>query len=267
VITGKTAIVTGASRGIGKQVAIELGRRGANVVVAARTVEAHRRLSGTIGETVAAVEETGAKALAVRTDLRDPDDVADLVRQVTDRFGGVDILVNNAADTSGGTPSVADLDREDWLAQFDANLHGPFSLIQAVMPSMRERGGGVIVNMTSGAGDLVPVAPVAAGERGGPVGIGERVAYAASKAALNRLGNVIAPELRFYGIAVVSVDPGFTRTELVELMGERGMVQADAAVPMEVPMKTVVHVITCADPMQYTGQILRAAPFVAENGL
>ena len=78
---------------------------------------------------------------------------------------------------------------------------------------------------------------------------------------------MIAPELRDLGIAVVMVDPGFTRTELVDLMGERGAVDADAAVPMEVPVKTVVHVITCDDPMVYTGQILRAAAFVADSRL
>jgi NAD(P)-dependent dehydrogenase (short-subunit alcohol dehydrogenase family) len=278
-IKHRTAIVTGASRGIGKQIAIELGRLGANIVVAARTVEPHRRLSGSLGETVGAVEAAGGRAMAVRTDMRSPDDIAALVAQAIERFGGVDVLVNNAADTSGGTPSIVELDREDWLRQFDANLHGPFSLIQAVVPSMRERGAGVIVNMTSGAGDLVQVPTTAGPDPSlGPgsesasatltsVGIGERVAYAVSKAALNRLGNVIAPELRDLGIAVVMVDPGFTRTELVELMGERGVIDPGTAVPMEVPMKTVVHVITCDNPMQYTGEILRAAAFVAENRL
>jgi NAD(P)-dependent dehydrogenase (short-subunit alcohol dehydrogenase family) len=265
-VEGKTVIVTGASRGIGKQIAIELGRLGADVVVAARTVEPHRRLAGSIGETVAAVEAAGGRALAVATDLRDTSAIHSLVAQAVERFGPVQVLVNNAADTSGGSPSMFDLDREDWLRQFETNLHGPFSLIQAVLPSMREAGSGVIVNMTSGAGDLTAVRPAAAAS-GGPVRIGERVAYAASKAALNRLANVIAPELHDVGIAVVNVDPGFTRTELVDLMGERGTVDADAAVPMEVPMKTVVYVITSDDPLQYTGQILRAAAFVEEHGL
>jgi NAD(P)-dependent dehydrogenase (short-subunit alcohol dehydrogenase family) len=210
------------------------------------------------------VEAAGGRALAVRTDLRQPADIATLVERTVDHFGGVDVLVNNAADTSGGTPSIFDLDRGEWLAQFDANLHGPFSLMQAALPSLRDAGGGVIVNMTSGAGDLTPVR---AAEPDGPIRIGERVAYGASKAALNRLGNMIAPELRDLGIAVVMVDPGFTRTELVDLMGARGAVDPDAAVPMEVPVKTVVHVITCDDPMVYTGQILRAAAFVADNGL
>lgn len=119
--------------------------------------------------------------------------------------------------------------------------------------------------MSSGAGDLVPVP--SASDRSGAIRIGERVAYAASKAALNRLGNVIAPELRGIGVAIVTVDPGFTRTELVELMGERGMVDADAAVPIDVPVRTIVHVVTCDDPMAYTGSILRAAQFVQELGL
>ncbi|HEY2331007.1 MAG TPA: SDR family oxidoreductase [Acidimicrobiales bacterium] len=265
-IKGKTAIITGASRGIGKQLAVELGRRGANVVVAARTVERHRRLPGSIGETVDAVKAAGGDAVAVQMDLMVPSDIEALGREAIAHFGGIDILVNNAADTSGGTPSILDLDRSEWLRQFDTNLHGPFSLMQAVLPSMVERGGGIIVNLTSGAGDLMPPRP-AAPDGSGPIHIGERLAYGASKAALNRLGNMIAPELRQHGVAVVTVDPGFTRTELVDLMGERGMVDPEAAIPMEVPVKTIIHVLTSADPLAYTGTILRAGPFVAENGL
>jgi NAD(P)-dependent dehydrogenase (short-subunit alcohol dehydrogenase family) len=264
-IEGKTVIITGASRGIGKQIAIDLGRRGANIVVGARTVEPHRRLSGSIGQTVEAVQAVGGQAIAIRTDLREPSDIRSLVDLAIERFGSVDVLVNNAADTSGGTPSILDVDRNDWLSQFSSNLHGPFFLIQAVVPSMRDRGGGVIVNMTSGAADLEPVRP--ASVSAGAVRIGPRLAYAASKAALNRLGNVIAPELRDLGIAVVMVDPGFTRTELVDLMGERGVVDPDAAVPMDTPVKTVAYIIGSDDPLRFTGQVLRAAAFVSEHGL
>lgn len=263
-VQGRTVIVTGASRGIGKQIAVELGRRGANVVVAARTVDPHRRLPGSIAGTVAAVEAVGGQALAVRTDLRVPADIDALVSAAISQFGGIDVLVNNAADTTGGSGSIVDLTREEWLRQFDTNLHGPFSLIRAVIPVMEKAGGGVIVNMTSGAGDLAPVRPPASG---GAERLGERVSYATTKAALNRLGNVIAPHLRQIGISVVTVDPGFTRTELVDLMGESGLVDPDEAVPMDVPVKTVVHVVTCDDPMSYTGEILRAAAFVRENGL
>jgi NAD(P)-dependent dehydrogenase (short-subunit alcohol dehydrogenase family) len=175
--------------------------------------------------------------------------------------------VNNAADTSTGSRSILELERESWLRQFDTNLHGPLALIQAVVPTMVAAREGVIVNMTSGAANLRPVPAAASDSAAGPAPIGELLAYGASKAALNRLGNMIALELREHGIAVATVDPGFTRTELVELMGERGAVDAAAAVPMEIPVKTVMHLVTSDDPMQYTGQLLEAAAFVTEHGL
>jgi NAD(P)-dependent dehydrogenase (short-subunit alcohol dehydrogenase family) len=264
-MTPRTAIVTGASRGIGKQIAIELGRLGWNVVVAARTVEPHRRLAGSVGETVAAVEAAGGAALAVRTDMTVFEDIDNLVRVAVDTFGGIDALVNNAAQTAGGAPGLVDLEMSDWWQQFDTNLHGPLQLMQAVVPVMEKAGGGIIVNMTSGAGDLVPVSDAAGAMAGTAVRIGERIAYSATKAALNRLANVVAPELRDAGIAVVNVDPGFTRTELVDLMGEKGVVDVDAAVPMEVPMRTVVDLLTTdGAAMSRTGQIVRAAAYVEE---
>jgi NAD(P)-dependent dehydrogenase (short-subunit alcohol dehydrogenase family) len=262
-VDARTAIVTGASRGIGKQIAIELGRLGWNVVVAARTVEPHRRLAGSVGETVAAAQEAGGQALAVRTDMTVAADIENLVRITVDTYGGVDALVNNAAQTSGGTPGLVDLDLGDWRQQFETNLHGPLQLMQAVVPVMQKAGRGIVVNMTSGAGDLVPVSGAADAMAGDAVRIGERIAYSATKAALNRLANVVAPELRAVGIAVVNVDPGFTRTELVDLMGEKGVVDVEAAVPMDVPMRTVVDLLTTdGAAMSHTGEIVRAAEYV-----
>jgi len=112
-IAGRTAIVTGASRGIGKHTAIELGRRGANVVVAARTVERRKRLPGTIGETVEAIESTGAKALAIQADMANAEDLDRLVASSFDHFGRIDILINNAAATAGKSwgASLLDLTR------------------------------------------------------------------------------------------------------------------------------------------------------------
>src|SRR5262245_32136389 len=96
-LEGKVAIVTGASRGIGKQVAVELAGRGADVVVVARTVERHGRLPGTIGDTVAAVEATGRRALAVPADVGVAADLERVARAAVDGFGRIDVLVNNAA--------------------------------------------------------------------------------------------------------------------------------------------------------------------------
>src|SRR5215218_10465621 len=113
IVPHRTAIVTGASRGIGKQVAIGLGRAGFDVVVAARTVDPHRRLPGTIGETVKEVAREGARALAVRTDMTSSADVERLVATTIEQFGRLDVVVNNAADTSGGTPGLVELSVDD----------------------------------------------------------------------------------------------------------------------------------------------------------
>jgi NAD(P)-dependent dehydrogenase (short-subunit alcohol dehydrogenase family) len=134
--------------------------------------------------------------------------------------------------------------------------------MQAVVPELRKRGGGTIINMTSGAGDLVEAGA------GGELDVlgGERLAYAASKAALNRLGNALSAELAADGIALVSVDPGFTRTELVDLMGDKGIVDADRAIPMSTPMRAVVELITTDEGMRLRGQIVRASEYVATLG-
>ena len=260
-IAGRTAIVTGASRGIGKQLALELARHGVSVVVAARTVTARSRLPGTIGETVEAIEEAGGRALAVAVDLHDAASIERLVAATLDTYGRVDLLVNNAADTSGGTPLLADLDLDDWRRQFEVNLNAPLALMKSVVPHMAAVGGGVIINMTSGAGDLSTTSGSSIASE--HVRMGERLAYATSKAALNRLANALAPELSTVGVAVVNVDPGFTRTELVDLLSERGVVDADAAVPMGLPVATVLHVVLADDPMTFTGQLLRAADFTS----
>jgi len=266
-VKGKTVIVTGASRGIGKQIAIEFGRRGAQVVVVARSLEPHRRLAGTIGATVEEVRAAGGRSLGVKADLRELANIDAVVEDAVSHFGGVDILINNAADTTHPTPSIASLDRDVWRQQFDINLHAPFTLIQAVLPVMRKRGGGVIINMTSGDAEITPVPEAGATSPEGPIRIGERVAYGPSKAALNRLTNVVAAELRDLGIAIMALNPGFTRTELVDLMGEHGMVDPEAAAPMEMPVKAIMHLVTSDDPMRYTGQILQAAELVAANRL
>ena len=153
-LDGRVAIVTGASRGIGRQIALELSRRGMTVVVAARTVDPHRRLPGTIGDTVAAIEAAGGTALAVRTDVTVVEDLEQLVATAAAEFGRIDVLVNNAAETNSSRAPIDEMPRADWLHEFDANVHAPFTLIGAVLPHLRRQGGGLIVNVTSGAGDL-----------------------------------------------------------------------------------------------------------------
>ena len=124
-LDGRVAIVTGASRGIGRQIALELGRRGMTVVVAARTVDPHRRLPGTIGETVAAIEAAGGTALAVRTDVTVVEDLEQLVATAAAEFGRIDVLVNNAAETNSSGAPIDEMPRATWLHEFDVNIHAP----------------------------------------------------------------------------------------------------------------------------------------------
>jgi NAD(P)-dependent dehydrogenase (short-subunit alcohol dehydrogenase family) len=257
----KVAIVTGASRGIGRQIALALAAHGAKVAVAARTVEPKRRLPGTIGETVEAIQKAGGSAIAIQADLTKPDDLQRLGATTIETYGRLDVLVNNAADTQGSSSAIEDYPRESWLSQFDANVHAPFVLMGLAIPHLRAQGGGVIVNMTSGAGDMVPVSMATAmsGEQS-PIRLGTLLGYATTKAALNRLTNALAPDLVPYNIAVACVDPGFTRTELVDLLGERGFVDPQGAAPMAVPVQTVLDIITAPDPLAFTGQVIRSQP-------
>jgi citronellol/citronellal dehydrogenase len=260
-LRGKCAIVTGASRGIGKQVAIELARCGASVVVAARTVEPRRRLPGTIGETLAAIEAVGASGAAIAADMGNADDLERLVAAAVDRFGRIDVLVNNAAataDRSWGAP-LSELSREDWMRQYAVNLHAPFSLTKAVVPIMKDTGGGVIVNLTT-AGHRDSV------DTNGPAGLPTPLAYPSSKAALDQFCRSVAAEVRAAGVAIVNVHPGFVRTEMTELLAEGGM-DASASISMDIPTRAIVYLATCDDPMAYSGQVLVAQTLVDELGL
>ncbi|MGD9798375.1 MAG: SDR family NAD(P)-dependent oxidoreductase [Acidimicrobiia bacterium] len=265
-LQGKVVIVTGASRGIGRQLALELARRGARVVVAARTVEPRRRLPGTIGETLATIEAEGGTALAVQVDVTKTDDLERLVASALEAFGRIDVLVNNAADTQGSNLPIDEYPRDSWRHQFDANVHAPFTLMALVVPHLKANGGGLIVNVTSGAGDLLPAREVIESRAGHPVQLGTLLGYQTTKAALNRLTNSVAPDLAPFGIGVVAVDPGFTRTELVDLLGEGGHVDPESATPMAVPVGVIVDLLVDDDPLRHTGEIVRAQPGQLPDG-
>jgi NAD(P)-dependent dehydrogenase (short-subunit alcohol dehydrogenase family) len=259
-IAGKVVVITGASRGMGKQAALDFARRGARVVLAARTVETDASLPGTIGETLAAIETAGGEAIAVATDLAEEADLRALIDAAMARFGGVDILVNNAAATTGdiwGKPFLV-LTREEWLYQFAVNVHAPFTLTQLVVPIMEARGGGRIINLSTGSGEVFRQ-PEELPKLGAVGGFSLAVpGYYSSKRALDRFGNAMAPELHARNIAIIGLHPGLVATELVAIrVKERGL-DDSVAVPMTVPARMMVYFAACENPLEYTGRLFWA---------
>jgi NAD(P)-dependent dehydrogenase (short-subunit alcohol dehydrogenase family) len=268
-LTGKVAIITGASRGIGKEAAQYFARRGANLVLTARTVEPGGKLPGTLGETVAQIEDMGASAIAVRADLARESDLEHIVDAAVERFGGVDLLINNAAATAGDfwSKQFLDLTREDWEYQFAVNTHAPFTLTQLVTPIMESRGGGRILNVTTGSGEVfrLPEEPPKL-ESWGEFSL-TVPGYYASKRALDRLGNALAPELARKDIAVIGLMPGLVATEIVVLRIEEDGLDDSQAVPMDVPARMLAYFAACADPMEYTGRLFWAERELKDLGL
>ncbi len=268
-ISGKVVIITGASRGVGKQAALDFAKLGALVVLAARTVEADSTLPGTIGETLKEIEDLGAEAIAVATDLAKEADLKHLVNAAVERFGGVDILINNAAATTGdiwGKP-FSELTREEWLYQFDVNLHAPFTLTQLCVPIMEKRGGGRIINLTTGCAEVYRQ-PEEPPKRAAQGNFSLAVpGYYSSKRALDRFGNCMAPEFQQKNIAIIGMNPGLVATELVAIRVKEKGLDPSIAVPMTVPARMLVYFAACENPWEYTGRLFWAEREMADMGI
>jgi len=259
----KVAVVTGASRGIGKQTALLLAERGVQVVIAARTEQPRPNTPGTLNDTADEIRAKGIEPLLVRADLGVQEDLDRIVHSTLGRYGHVDILINNAAYTVGKTlfTHVPDLTRDQWEKHFAINVTAPLILIEGFWNSMKERGGGVVVNVTSGASILQKVSP----DRNNTTALPENgPAYGASKAALNRMANVIAQEGLPHRIAVMNVEPGFVLTETMAATFERTGVKETNAIPPTVPASAIAYLATCEDPLQYTGEIISGPALAAE---
>ena len=202
-LQGKVAIVTGASRGIGKSMALGLAEAGASVVVAARTAEPRGTLPGTIHETVAEIETAGGRALAVTCNVREEESIREMVNRTLDEYGAVDVLVNNAG--IGGYAPFLQMTLREWDLNMAINLRAPFIACQAVAPIMIEQGGGSIINVSSHAATNIFSSTLGEDHDAGIALIGQ--AYGASKAALERLTWGLAAELGQHNIAVNALKP------------------------------------------------------------
>ena len=149
-IDGKSVIVTGASRGIGAEIARVFASEGGHVVCAARTLhEGEHQFEGSLDSTVKAIKDAGGEATAVAANISEPEDCQKLVQAARDAYGSIDVLVNNAALTY--FVPVKDYPLNRWMRSWAVNFHAPFILCQQVLPEMIERKSGHIVNISSGA--------------------------------------------------------------------------------------------------------------------
>jgi len=193
-LKGKTAIVTGSSRGLGKAIALGFAREGANVVIAARSQEDRKGLPGTIFQTAEEIASLGYEALAVGCDVTSEESVNAMVAKTMDRFGSIDVLVNNAG-VAFYYP-ILETPAKRWDIIMKVNVLGPFLCAKAVLPYMIKRRSGSIINISSLAADERDEGTVPTG-----------VAYAVSKAGLDRFTLGLATEVGRHNIAVNTLKP------------------------------------------------------------
>lgn len=263
-LEGKVALIIGASRGMGKRMALELAEEGADVAIAARTERPDQSAtSGTIHQTAEEIRALGRRAVPIRVDLASSADIEAMFAAALAAFGQIDILIHSVQYMGPGYLSAfLDTPVEELDVQLRVNLLSAMHATRLAARHMAERGGGTVVLVSSAAAHLEnPNMP-----GNGSTGLG----YPTTKAGLNRFVLAVDKELRPHAVAVIAVDPGFTLSEHV-LEGAVDDVYCgwpiEWAHPVAVPAKTVRSLCTSADPMAFAGSVVVAADFAKEHGL
>jgi NAD(P)-dependent dehydrogenase (short-subunit alcohol dehydrogenase family) len=257
-LDGRVAIVTGASRGIGKGCALELGAAGATVYVTGRSVsESDHPLPGTVGATAHEIDAVGGTGIAVACDHRDDAAVAALFDRVDQEHGRLDILVNNAFivtnELTSGRP-FWELPLSNWDDMIDVGTRSAYVAIVFAAQRMVSAGRGLVVNISgSGAAEYA-----------------WHVAYGVGKCALDRITADTALELESHGVAVVSVWPGFVRTERIDVAVESGVVpdtlDVDSAESPRFTGRAVVALATDAHVSRWSGRAVPVRDLADEYG-
>jgi NAD(P)-dependent dehydrogenase (short-subunit alcohol dehydrogenase family) len=238
MLKNKVTLITGASQGLGKALALDFAREGAQVVVNARSEESIRPVAEE-------VEGTGAEVLAVAADVSKSADVERMVNETVERFGKIDVLINNAG-LLGPRVRIEDYPEDEWRRVIDANLTGPFLVSKAAIPHLPE--GGSIINVVSGVS---------------VEGRAEWGAYSASKFGVEGLTQILAAELEERGIRVNAVDPGGMRTD----MRAAAYPEEDPATRIAPEENTAVFLYLASDDSKdVTGERFKAQEFGAAGG-
>jgi NAD(P)-dependent dehydrogenase (short-subunit alcohol dehydrogenase family) len=254
-LAGRVAVITGASRGIGAAIAQRFAAEGAAVALVARSLEpgSGGHLPGSLEEVAGAIETSGGRAVAIRADLSDPAcDRAAITARAEAELGPVDVLVNNAAACF--YLSIDDTSERRLRVAYEVNVITPYLLTKAVVPGMRERGHGWILNLTSAIVDTDHLENPQQGRSS---------TYAPSKAALDRLTISFATELRGTGIAVNALAP----VAAVATEGATALLDLppEYCEPMDTMTDAALALCTCA-PTE-TGRVVRSQRYLREKGL
>jgi 3-oxoacyl-[acyl-carrier protein] reductase len=234
----RTCVVTGSSRGIGRGIAKDLGKHGANVVVNYRSSESEAH------DVVDAIEETGGTAIAVQADVCDKAEVEAMAERVQDAFGGTDVLVNNAGITVD--KKFENMTREDWDKVIDVNLGGVFNCTHAFFDDLKEADSGRLINISSVVGQQ--------GNYG-------QANYAATKSGLFGFTRTVALELAKYDTTANCVAPGFVQTDMLDKVPERVQEKILSRIPLNRfatvdDISGIVRFVASEDSSYMTGQIL-----------
>jgi NAD(P)-dependent dehydrogenase (short-subunit alcohol dehydrogenase family) len=274
VDSSKVALVTGASRGIGRGCALALARAGFDVVLCARTVvegtpfehsSTVRKsdtspLPGSLEKTAAEVEGLGRRALIAKLDLLVAADLERAVEAAVGEFGRLDVVVNNARYIGPGHMDLfLDTPMQVYEDHFVCNVLAPLRLVKLAVPHMRAQGSGVFVHITSSAGTNESSA--LPGEGGWGLG------YSISKAAFNRIAAGLGKELKHHDIAVINLEPGYVGTErMAQDLKEFGFDASDA-LPVDVPGSVCAYLVSHPTPMAFSGRNIDAPSFAVDLGL
>jgi len=267
------ALVTGASRGIGKAIALALAEKGYSVAVSARTMSAGEfhsngeepgaatALPGSLSETVQEIAARGGQGLAVPLDLTDRTSVGAAAQLVLDRWGGVDVLVHNGRHIGPGLMDrFLDTPVQAYDKFYEAHCAAPIALTKALLPGMLDRGFGYVVTITSGAGYTAPPAPAGSGGWG--------LGYAVGKASGHMLVGTLNAEFRDRGVRAFNVDPGAVLTERkIATSTNYGVASASSMAPPSVIGAAVAWLVTSPEAEGLLGETVIAQELAFERGL